>query len=69
MPSKANPMTTTYSPALIARARRIFEERSGRAMVEDETIRYLDALANFGLLAKKICAVERKMQKNRKSKK
>jgi len=44
----------SFSPELIARAQKIFEKRSGRAVSEEETERHLEKLADFGLLAVKV---------------
>ena len=44
---------------LIARAKELFERKSGREMEDEEVIRHLHKLADLGLLMAKVCQQER----------
>lgn len=51
-------MQEHFSPQLIARAQRIFKERSGRSISTDEAILCLERLARIGDLAVRVMKQE-----------
>lgn len=51
-------MQKTFSPQVIARAQRIFKQRSGRFISADEAMLYLEQLAKIGDLAMRVMKQE-----------
>lgn len=56
-------MQNSFSPKLVARAKLIFEKRSGRVVSAEETELYLASLAKLGLLALRVIEIA-KSKKN-----